>query len=158
MNDTKLNGRRVYLPIGRDRSEDACILADCIAGGNADLFDQDGSVMWVAAGRCVPVNPEVLREICKLFVVTKHPRENANGLWEVEYRPYESDQKTLHTLLMAKTRAEGSLMARLPKGPVTLNNYQQHEARGRIERGEPLASVARHYGIDIDVIKELARG
>ncbi len=129
--DQTIAGRKVYLPLGRDPVEDACILADCIACSSADLFDQDTCVIWIAAGRCVPVDPEVLREISKLFVVTKHPRETADG-WNVEYRPHEPDEKTLHTLLTAKTRTPGRSGTNLWRrrrrdratGPIVLMAYR----------------------------------
>jgi hypothetical protein len=115
MNDqTGNNGRSVYLPRGRDQTEDLNTLADCIAASSADLFNQDGCLIWITAGGCVQVNLERLRELVPKYVATKHLRKTA-GVFEVEYRPYEPDQKALHALIMAKRREDGSLLARLPK-------------------------------------------
>ena len=147
MND-KLNGRRLYLPRGRDPREDLCILADTIATSEADLFNQDGHPIWITAGKCVSIIPAVLRDICTRYVATKHPRETANG-WEVEYRAYEPDEMTLRALLKAKTLEEGGLVQRLPKmpgEPVRLTARQREEVQFRIKSGESPDRVANAYG------------
>src|SRR5258705_407276 len=115
MNDTKLAGRSIYLPRGRDRVEDRCILSDCIAGSSAGLFQEGDSIFWIAGGQRVDVNLDVLRDIIQTFIVTKHPRQLADGSWEVEFRSYAPDEKAIHALIMAKRREEGNLAARLPK-------------------------------------------
>ena len=132
MND-KLNGRIVFLPRGRDQREDLNILADAIAASDADLFEG----IWITAGKCISITPDVLRKICTKYVVTKHARETADG-WKVEYWPYEPDEMTLRALLMAKTREDGSLIARLPKAPsepVKLSEQQQRQVRDRLGIG-----------------------
>jgi hypothetical protein len=112
-----------------------------------------------AAGKRISVNPDVLREICKLVIATKHPRETADR-WEVEYRPYEPDEKTLHALLLAKTRQDGSLPARLPKAPSPPRELpkQLHQAaRDRLKMEEPASRIAQSYNVDVARIEDLGR-
>jgi hypothetical protein len=151
----ELGNRKLYRPRGRDPIEDLCLLADCIAASSADLFAMDDGVVWIVGGKRLTVNPNVLREICLMSVVTKHPRETAAG-WNVEFRAHDPDQTTLHALVMAKTRSEGSLKARLPVVPRTLSPHHEREARARIGRGELAANVARDLGTDLATIKQLA--
>ena len=138
--NNKLNGRVLYVPRGHDKTEDLCILADCIASSNADLFSQDDCAILIAAGERVQVIPDILREICLAYVITKHARETAEG-WVVEYRPYEPDETTLGAVLItAKTFKEGSLACRLPKAPGTpirLSEQQVREIKYRLSIGEP---------------------
>jgi hypothetical protein len=155
----KLNGRKVYIPRGRDKQEDLNILADCIAASDADLFNDNDCLIWIAAGGRVPVTPEILRGICTKYVVTKHARETPDG-WKVEYRPVEPDEMVLRTLLMAKSREAGSLLLRVPKGlsePARLSERHRQEVRDRLKIGEPKDKLAREYGVGVDVIRELAR-
>jgi hypothetical protein len=152
-------GRSIYIPRGRNPLEDLNILADCIAASDADLFNQDEGAIWITAGKRVPVNPNTLREICKKYVVTKHPRETAGG-WEVAFRPYEPDEMTLRALLTAKTQEEGGLIWRLPKGqsePRKLSERQREEVYARLKIGEPKEKLAREYGVPVDAIRVIGR-
>jgi hypothetical protein len=155
----KLKGRRVYLPRGREQTEDACILADAIAGSAADLFARDDAIIWIVAGRCMPVTPDILREIIAKHVVTKQ-LVSQGTISEVAYVPVEPDEKMLHTLLMTRRREDGSLIARLPKAAGSqreLPPSRRQEVRYRLRTGEPAAVIARELGVDADVIKDLAR-
>src|SRR4051812_10697352 len=127
------NGCVVFLPRGRNPREDLSMLADCIAGSNADIFDDQGCLIWIDGGKRVPVTPEVLREICRQHVVTKHPQESEDG-WDIEYRPYELDEITLRTLITARTWEDGGLIWRLPRTPPTLSDRQRQEVRERLAR------------------------
>jgi hypothetical protein len=138
--------------------EDLNLLADCIAGSNADLFGQGDCIFWIAAGKRVPVNPNVLWEISTKYVVTKHPRETTNG-WDVEFRPHEPDEMTLRALLTAKTPEEGGLIWRLPKGPSEpskLSEQEQREVRMRLKTGERPERIAHAYGTDVGTIERLS--
>ena len=160
MDNRKLNGRRVYLPQGRDQLEDRNILSDCIAGSGADLFaETDGNVVWVAGGRKISVNHEVLGEICQLVIVTKHLKE-ADGSYVVVYEPHVPDKMTLVALLNAKSRAEGSLARRLPLAdsrPHGLNWQKVQEIRLRFRRGERADCLAEMFNAERETIEQIVR-
>ena len=132
--------------------------SDAIAASNADLFSQDDCVILIAAGERVQVIPDILREICLAYVVTKHARETADG-WVVEYRPYEPDEMTLRALLItAKTFKEGSLACRLPKAPgtpVRLSEHQVQEIKYRLSTGEPADLIAQSHRVNVETVRQL---
>jgi hypothetical protein len=156
MSNDKLNGRKIYIPIGREPREDLCILSDCIAESRADLFnDQNECVIWIAAGRRVNVGPDILREVCRLYVVTKHVREIAEG-FVVEYRPLDPDEMILRKLLSSKTtRDDGGLLWRLPQTQRVLSKHQRQEIDYRLGRGERVDVVARSIGTDVATLQQL---
>jgi hypothetical protein len=154
------DGRQVYIPRNRDSVEDLCCLADCIAGSKADLFNDGGRIILLGAAERVEVNgTDLLSKIIMKVVVTKHPVNRADK-WEVEYRPYQPDDKTLRALLTAKTLEEGGLVWRLPKvpsEPQKLTLQQQQEAQVRLKTGESYDSIARSYGVDVATIRQLGQ-
>jgi hypothetical protein len=152
------NGRQLYVPRNQDPQEDLKILANAIAASDADLFDKDGSPIWITAGKSAPITPGVLRDICTRYVVTKQPRETTDG-WSVEYCPYEPDEMTLRALL----KEESGLVQQLPKAPgepTRLKPQQVKEIQSRLAIGEPRTRIAEAYKVSVetvDMIKQLSR-
>jgi hypothetical protein len=78
----------------------------------------------------------------------------------VEFRPFEPDEMTLLNLIRAKTLEDGALAPRLPKAPSEprqLSEQQRLEIHSRLKIGEPEERIANAYGIDVSVIRRLAR-
>jgi hypothetical protein len=154
-------GRKVYLPRGRDPHEDLNLLSDCIAGSDAALFtDIGGGIFCIIAGKRVPVGQDVLRDVVMKYVVTKHAKQDADGNWSVEYRPLVLDDMILRALLVARAREDGALWARLPKEqgePRQLSMQQLSEIKLRLKTGEPAAQIAKAHHVDVDEIRKIER-
>ena len=149
------DGLTLYKPRGRTQSEDLDLLAECIANSKADLFNEDGSVIWIDAGKRIGVGTKVLAEIIAKYVVTAWP-VNRGDKWTVEFRPVQIDEMALRALF----KEEGGLIGRLPKAPqepVRLTQQQQREVRDRLSIGEPKTRIAAAYKVDVATIELLAR-
>jgi hypothetical protein len=91
---------------------------------------------------------------------SRKPCRKATRIIVASRCPYQPDEMALRTLLTAKTLEEGGLVQRLPKipsEPRKLTPQQQQEVRARLKVGEPQASIARGYNVDVDTIRRLAR-
>jgi hypothetical protein len=150
----------VYVPRGRDPLEDLNRLSDAIAISDADLFNRDGDTVLVDQGVAVQVNPARLREI-----IAKHIRVKTvvdrGGVLEVTFVPYvlAAEDKTLRTLLMAERIEDGNLAQRLPKmaGKVQqLTENQLQQVKDRLRTGEPAERIAPSYGVNAEVIRQVA--
>lgn len=156
------DGRPLYLPKGRDPTEDLCLLADTITASDADLFDQGDSAVWLTDGKCAPVSLAILREICMKFVASKVPVLRA-GQWQVTYPPLDPPEMTLRAMISAREYRDGNLACRLPKmpaEPMRLSARVQEEVRQRLAMGEPKDRVAAAYRTDvatIETIRQLMR-
>jgi hypothetical protein len=73
------------------------LLAEAIAK-SANLFNQGGRLVWLHEGELRP-REDVLGELIRRHVVTKHPVHRGAKGWGVEYRPFEPDEKTIRALL-----------------------------------------------------------
>ena len=74
------------------------MLAEAIAK-SANLFNQGGRLVWLHEGELRPVRGNVLGDLIRMHVVTKHPVHRGAEGWGVEYRPFEPDEKTIRALL-----------------------------------------------------------
>jgi hypothetical protein len=145
MND-ELNGRTVWRGQADVHSADAW--ADAIAGSDAQLFDEDGSAIWLDEGAKRHVGGEALRQIIKRFIAFPRPMnfgtvEEPN--WGTAYTSIEPDDMVLRALL-------GTLPPRLPKAPGKpreLSPQQQREAIMRMKTGERPARIAEAYGVEV---------
>ena len=150
----------IYVPRGRDPLEDLNRLSDAISISDADLFSRDGDTVLIDQGVAVQVNPARLREI-----IIKHIRVKTvvdrGGVLEVTYTPYTlaAEDKTLRSLLMAETLEQGNLAKRLPKmpgKPQRLTEKQLETVKYRLQTGEPAERIAPSYGVDAEVIRQVA--
>jgi hypothetical protein len=82
------DGLTLYSPHGRSQTEDLNLLADCIANSKADLFNDNGQIIWIHEGKRIGVGTKVLAEIIAKHVVTAWP-VNHRGQLEGQYRPHE---------------------------------------------------------------------
>jgi hypothetical protein len=149
------DGFTLYSPRGRSQSEDLDLLAECIANSKANLFNQDGSAIWIEGGNRTGVGTKVLADIIAKHVVTARPVQHG-GSWTVEFCAIRSDEMTLRALL----KEDGGLLRRLPKAPGeprSLSEQQEREIRDRLRTGEPKYNLARSYNTDIEAIERLAR-
>jgi len=87
-------------------------LADALAE-NVDLFNLDGSPVWLNKGQLVPMTMNVLHEIIPQHIATKE-LVNRGTEWVVEYVPYVPDPRTVRDLF-SNERREGGLLPRLTK-------------------------------------------
>ena len=148
----------VYRPRNRDALEDLCILADAISASQAPLFSKDGSTVAIIDGVDVLLTPSALSDIIEKHVTTKVV-VNREGKLEVAYPPYRPDDKALRSLLMAETFEGGNLAKRLPKmpgKPQRLTEKQLETVKYRLQTGEPAERIAPSYGVDAEVIRQVA--
>jgi hypothetical protein len=93
-----LDGRVVYSPRGRNAEDD---LAECMVAAT-DIFLIGDQLIWIDGGRYIPVVRQVVLEICRRFVVTKHPVNRgteAKPDWVVERRPVIPNELTVRNLI-----------------------------------------------------------
>jgi hypothetical protein len=88
------------------------IVADALAEF-ADLFDQDGALLWATNGKTTRVTPPVLAEIIPKHLATKHLVTRGDKM-VVEYSPLVLDPQNLRPFFSAEKRT-GSLIARVTK-------------------------------------------
>ena len=79
----------------------------------ADLFDQDGALLWANNGKTTRVTPPVLAEIIPKHLATKHLVTRGDKM-VVEYFPLVLDPQNLRPFFSAEKRT-GSLLARVTK-------------------------------------------
>jgi len=106
----------------------------------------------------VLLTPSALSDIIEKHVTTKVV-VNREGKLEVAYPPYRPDDKTLRSLLMAETLEQGNLAKRLPKmpgKPQRLTEKQLETVKYRLQTGEPAERIAPSYGVDAEVIRQVA--
>jgi hypothetical protein len=158
----ELGNRQLYRPRGRDPIEDLCLLADCIAASDADLFDQGGGrTVGIDNGMVVGVNPAILLGIITRHIAIKVPVNHgteSQPAWKVEVQPYQPDNATVVALITAKTLADGSLAPRLPKMPSAPRRLTPHEREAsimRLKTGEQPAAIAQAYGVDVEMVRRL---
>jgi hypothetical protein len=92
------------------------VIADALAE-YADLFDQGGSLVWLANGKLVRVTPPVLAEIIPKHLATKklvNRGTDDDPNWEVEHIPLVLDQRNLRAFFTSDKR-QGSLIARVSR-------------------------------------------
>jgi hypothetical protein len=97
--------------------EDLNALADAVAE-SAEIFNQDGRLVWLNAGKLIPVSRIILREIITTHVVTKNLINHGTAdepNWTREYVPFVPHEQALRALLTAEARKDCSLIARAPK-------------------------------------------
>jgi hypothetical protein len=98
MANDELNGRVVYSPRGRNAEDD---LAECMVAA-ADIFLIGDQLIWIDGGRYIPVVRQAVLEICRRFIVTKHPVNRgteAKPDWVVERRPVVPNELTIRNLI-----------------------------------------------------------
>jgi hypothetical protein len=149
----------IYVPRGRDPLEDLNRLSDAISISEAPLFSKDGSTVAIIDGVDVLLTPAALSDIIEKHISTKVV-VNREGKLEVTYPPYRPDDKTLRSLLMAETLEQGNLAKRLP--PMRgierrLTEQQLDTVRVRLKTGEPAHRIALSYGVDAEIIRQVAR-
>ena len=64
------------------------MLAEAIAK-SANLFNQGGRLVWLHEGELRPVRGNVLGDLIRMHVVTKHPVHRGAEGWGVEYLPLD---------------------------------------------------------------------
>jgi hypothetical protein len=70
------------------------------------------------------------------------------------------NEQVLISLISARTQEEGGLVWRVAKGPSEprqLTLQQQREVHVWLKMGEPHATIAYAYGVNIDTIRQLAQ-
>ena len=151
-------GKTLFHPSGRDPLDDTIILADAVAGSNADLLNDGGTPVWIHAGQRIPIAMEVLREIIAKFIVTARPVER-DGKWTVLFEPVVPENRALQLMLTADNKSNGNLLQRLLKvgKPTGLSARDEHAVRVRLARGEHARDLAREYHSDPAALAQLAR-
>jgi hypothetical protein len=132
-----------------------------------ELFNVDGSLFQFTEGRLVAINKDILRDIIARHIVSLrlvNRGSTSDPIWEIGRRPLdfpimadtrdEPDQRVLLNLI--ETLA--SKVARGPSTPHILTAQQEREVRERIRVGEDKSNIARYYGVDVAVIRQLAQG
>src|SRR5262245_21010626 len=116
----KLEGRRFQHWRGRGVVKDIDLLADALVASDADLFSQDGGLVWLVDGKLIGVTPAILRDIFARYIVTKGLRNAGTAeepIWKVIFKPYEfplvadstqePSELVLHVLLGLTQRGSG---------------------------------------------------
>jgi hypothetical protein len=88
------------------------IVADALAE-YVDLFNQDGTLLWLTDGKTTRVTPNVLAEIIPKHLATKRLVSREDKM-VVEYIPLVLDPQSLRPFFTAEKRT-GSLIARVTK-------------------------------------------
>ena len=90
-------------------------MADAVAA-TREIFDHNGQLVWLDAGKLIPVSGAVLRGIIGRRVVTQRLVNHgtpAEPNWTCEYSPFVPTDAALRCLL-GENPKEGSLLARVP--------------------------------------------
>ena len=96
-----------------------CALADAVAEIPGPLFARAGKLYWLdptTPGAVKEASGAVLTEAVTKFVVTQQVVNRGSAdkpYYRIEYTSYTPTQKEIWNLLSAKTRKEGSLIARV---------------------------------------------
>jgi len=151
MDDDKLDGRKIV--ILRGDGNDMNRLADALAEACVtEIFSANNNLVLLDSGRLVPVSANLLRDIIAQRVVSIRAVNGAFG-WVVERFAFDFDQRMRLDLV-------GLLVGRVAKvstEPRVLTEQQQREIRARRREGEPADSVAQAYGVEVDVVRQLAQ-
>jgi hypothetical protein len=167
MNEKASDTREVFIWHGRD--DDQSRLTAVIArNAITELFNEDGQLVRLHAGRLVPVNKQAMHEI-----VTKHVRSmrlvnrgtDSEPQWEADFYTLEFPPTgTKYDLKGPNERVLINLIdalvphvAKTPRRPVKFKPQQLDEIKIRLKSGEPAYIIARSYGVELDVIQELER-
>jgi hypothetical protein len=127
MDVDNLNGRALYIPHA-DPIADASALTDAIVRSNADIFNHQERLVYLAAGTPAPVqvNKNLLLEITQKHVACKRLVQRGES-WEVEYHPPTPDDRILTAVLTGRIPGRfvpgseapslpgGSLLQRVPR-------------------------------------------
>jgi hypothetical protein len=133
--DDKLNGRRVIIWRDTDPYADLNALVTAIVESDADLYNQNGALVWLTGGKLVPVSGAVLGEIIRTFVVTKGVRNVGTSdapVYERRFVPFETSEMTTRILIQ-----RDALLGRVPKidsanaGPAELPRWARQEMQNR---------------------------
>jgi hypothetical protein len=116
----KLADGGVVIQLTGEPVPDAAAITDALSRCGAELFNLEGSPVWIFEGRMLRVNDVVLRDLVPLYVFTKTPVVRGGKL-EVVYVPVEIDDRVIRTILTGRDRHPRSggeikdLASRLPK-------------------------------------------
>ena len=162
-NQSEPGSRRLHVWRGRVLKEDTDRLSEAVAEkAGAELFNLNGSLVWLNEGQPVRADKNVLREIITRHIVsirlvnrgtTDVPR------WESEYYSFDfplgadtSKEPSEQVLINLMNRLI-LLVARGPSEPFKLTPRQQEEVRARLKQGEPKDQIASAYSVDVDTIR-----
>src|SRR5262245_30849590 len=152
----------------KDRTENTNRLAAAVAAkAITELFNVHGSLHRLQDGHFVAVDKAGMHEI-----VTKHIKTFGtinrgtadNPKWTIEYFslqfPPAGSENALsgpdETILANLIDALVALVARAAGAQTDLKTQQLQEIRMRLKQGEPMARIARGYGVDADTIRAIS--
>ena len=175
MNDDKLKGRRVFSWKGKNPVADVNAFADAIAEV-ADLFNLEGTLVWLNDGELIPVTKILLVKIITKFIARKRIK-NIGTKWAVEYCSFEfpisadiavePNDAVLNILLGTRQRVDQpeipGLLERVPRVTAVqyemppLSERERREIRMRIAQGEDANTIAAYYRIPAEAVRQLGR-
>ena len=130
-----------------------------------ELFNVDRTLFHLTESRLVAITKDILRDIINRHLVLlrlANRGSTSDPVWEIERRPLdfpivadtrdEPDQRVLLNLIEILT----SKVARGPSAPRVLTAQQLREVRERVRVGEDKSNIARYYGVDVAVVRQLA--
>jgi hypothetical protein len=168
MNEKAPETREVFVWYGRD-GDQSRLTAVIARRAITELFNEDGQLVRLHAGRLVPVNKEDMREIITRHVKTLRPVNrgtDSEPQWEVDFYSFgfppagtknDTNRGLNEKVLIDLIEALVPHVAKTPRRPVEFKQQQLSEIRTRLKSGEPAYIIARSYGVELDVIQEMER-
>lgn len=153
--------KKIFSWRGKD---DTDRLADVIADAAAEeLFTRNGELVVLNRGNLSPVGLNDLREIIGRHIATIRLTSRGTAGWTPERISFDFPHVTDATkapnqrVLLDLIGALALRVAKAPSDPPHISAQHEREIRTRLKSGEPRSNIARAYGIDIEVVEQLAR-